>query len=147
MFSRSVGGHRQKANAPRRSGEHGVGVEAKAKGSKKKSLPSKEQFMELHGNANPPFVVPEGVAEAKTIRIIDGRYNLQFTVADGGAISVDGEAYRLRYCDETHFKAESMETGKSAGFFHICQFGERVIDRGCIVTKMATEAENQQTGE
>ncbi len=27
------------------------------------------------------------------------------------------------------------ETGKSAGFFHICQFGETVIDRGCVVTK------------
>ena len=68
--------------------------------------------------------------ETRTIRIIDGRYNPQFTVQDGGCITVDGKLYRLRYCDETHFKAENAETGKSAGFFHICQFGEKVVDQG-----------------
>lgn len=88
------------------------------------------------GNPNPPFVVPEAVAEARIIRIIDGHYNLRFTVKDGGRIRVDGKPYRLHYCDETHFRAENMETGRSAGVFHICQFGETVIDRGSVVTKI-----------
>lgn len=92
--------------------------------------------MEMCGNANPPFVVPEAVKESRTIRIIDGQYNLRFTIEDGGRISVDGKPYRLHYCDETHFRAEDVETGKNAGFFHICQFGEKVIDRGCAVTKI-----------
>ncbi len=92
--------------------------------------------MEMRGNVHPPFVVPEGVKENRTIRIIDGRYNLRFTVEDGGLIIVDSKPYRLHYADETHFKAENVETGKSAGFFHICQFGETVIDRGCVVTKI-----------
>ncbi len=92
--------------------------------------------MEMRGNVQPPFVVPEGVKESRMIRIIDGHYNLRFTVEDGGRINVDGKPYRLHYCDETHFKAENVETGKSAGFFHICQFGETVIDRGCVVTKI-----------
>ncbi len=92
--------------------------------------------MEMCENVQSPFVVPESIKETKIIRIIDGRYNLRFTVEDGGRISVDGKAYRLHYCDETHFRAENVETGKSAGFFHICQFGETVIDRGCVVTKI-----------
>jgi hypothetical protein len=92
-----------------------------------------------HGNAHSPFVAPESTTDRRTIRIIDGHYTPQFTVEDGGGITVDGRPYRLHYCDETHFRAENMETGQSAGFFHICQFGERVIDQGCIVKKMPTE--------
>lgn len=59
----------------------------------------------------------------KIIRIIDGRYNPKFTVPDGGFITVDGKPYRLEYIDETHFLTEGC-------YFHICDFGERVIDRG-----------------
>lgn len=59
----------------------------------------------------------------KTIRIIDGQYNEKFRVQDGGFITVDGEPYQLHYCDETHFRIGST-------YYHICQFGERVIDRG-----------------
>lgn len=90
--------------------------------------------MELHGNAYPPFVPPGATQEAKIIRIIDGRYNPHFTVRDGECITVDGKLYRLHYIDETHFRAENVETGKG-DFFHICQFGENVIDQGRIVEK------------
>ena len=41
--------------------------------------------------------------DTKKIRIIDGHYNLQFMVEDGGYISVDGKPYHVRYLDETHF--------------------------------------------
>jgi hypothetical protein len=91
--------------------------------------------MELHGNAYPPFVPPGATKESKTIRIIDGRYNPQFTVLDGEYITVDGKLYRLHYVDETHFKTENVETGRCT-FFHICQFGENVIDQGSIVAKV-----------
>ena len=67
--------------------------------------------------------------ETKMIRIIDGHYNLQFTVQDGGYISVDGKPYQLRYLDETHFDI-------SGRCWHICQFGENVIDRGQDVRLM-----------
>jgi len=92
--------------------------------------------MELHGNDRRPFSPPEATTETRIIRIIDGSYNLQFSIEDGDCISVDGKPYRLHYCDETHFKAENMGTGRSAGFFHICEFGQRVVDRGCVVAKM-----------
>ena len=99
--------------------------------------------MELCGNAYPPFVPPGATLETKTIRIIDGRYNLQFTVPDGGHIKADGKLYQLHYLDETHFRAVNTETGHGT-FFHICQFGERVIDQGVIVEKMNTEAAKPQ---
>lgn len=72
------------------------------------------------------FRVPEAEAntpETKMIRIIDGQYNEKFRVADGGYINVDGKPYQVHYCDETHFRIGSTH-------YHICQFGERVIDRG-----------------
>ena len=94
--------------------------------------------MEMYGNPYPPFVPPGAAMEAKTIRIIDGRYNLQFTVQDGETITVDGKPYQLHYLDETHFRAVNAETGNGT-FFHICQFGENVIDRGSVVTKMDTK--------
>lgn len=89
--------------------------------------------MEIRGNAYPPFLPPGAATEARIIRIIDGHYNLQFTVEDGGWITVDGKPYQLHYMDETHFRTNRQ-------CFHICQFGERVIDRGCIVAKIDKEA-------
>ena len=71
--------------------------------------------------------------ESKTIRIIDGRYNEKFRVQDGGFITVDGQPYQLRYLDETHFEV----CGRC---WHICQFGERVIDRGRNVQPNTPEA-------
>ena len=70
--------------------------------------------------------------DTKKIRIIDGHYNLQFLVEDGGYISVDGKPYQLRYLDETHFDIAGR-------CYHICQFGELVIDRGQDVRKMEME--------
>ena len=84
--------------------------------------------------------------EPKIIRIIDGRYNLQFTLEDGGCITADGKLYRLQYLDATHFRAVNAETGHGT-FFHICQFGERVIDQGILVEKMDADAANLQTKE
>lgn len=78
------------------------------------------------GQYGPRFRVPDeaaSTAETKLIRIIDGRYNPKFTVPDGGFITVNGLPYQLRYMDETHFEA----TGRC---FHICQFGEMIIDKG-----------------
>ena len=78
------------------------------------------------GQYGPRFRVPDeaaSTAETKLIRIIDGRYNPKFTVPDGGFITVDGRPFRLEYIDETHFRTEGC-------YFHICQFGGRVIDRG-----------------
>ncbi|MDR2818910.1 MAG: hypothetical protein LBB60_00010 [Desulfovibrio sp.] len=77
-----------------------------------------------------PFVI-EGVMtrEARIIRIIDGHYNAQFQVEDGGHISIDGNVYQLRYVDETHFSIG----GK---YWHICEFGECVIDKGAKVEKL-----------
>jgi hypothetical protein len=77
----------------------------------------------------------ENDMEAKTIRIIDGHYNLQFTVEDGGWITVDGKPHQVHYLDETHFAI-----GRYRECFHICQFGELSIDRGRIVAKMDKEA-------
>lgn len=85
--------------------------------------------MEPHGNTNPPFVAPEAVTGSRTVRIIDGQYNLKFTVKDQGWITVDGKPYQLHYIDETHFRINRQ-------YFHICQFGATVIDRGCVVAKM-----------
>ena len=97
--------------------------------------------MENCGNPYPPFAPPGAAQEAKIIRIINGRYSLQFTVADGGYITADGKLYRLQYIDETHFRAVNAETGHGT-FFHICQFGEKVIDQGIIVEKMDAGAAN-----
>ena len=74
----------------------------------------------------------EKIKANKTIRIIDGRYNLQFTVQDGEWITVDGKPYQLEYLDETHFRA------KGGRCLHICEFGERVVDQGSIVAKLDT---------
>lgn len=98
--------------------------------------------MESLGNNYPPFIPPGAVQEGKTVRIINGRYNLQFTVPDGGYIKADGKLYQLQYLDETHFRAVNAETGHGT-FFHICQFGERVIDQGIIVENMNSETANQ----
>jgi len=87
--------------------------------------------MKMCGNPYPPFVPPGAITEARTIRIIDGRYNPKFTVQDGEWITVDGKAYQVQYIDETHFRINGQ-------YFHICQFGERVVDQGCLVQKMET---------
>jgi hypothetical protein len=80
------------------------------------------------------FVVEgEMTREPREIRIIDGSYNEKFRVPDGGYITVDGKPYQLHYLDETHFSI------KGSGCWHICQFGERVIDRGQDVRKMEEE--------
>lgn len=86
--------------------------------------------MEPRGNAYPPFVPPGATKESRRIRIIDGHYNLQFTIEDRGWIIVDGKPYQVHYIDETHFRINRQ-------YFHICQFGENVIDRGSVVEKMA----------
>ena len=80
----------------------------------------------MQGNLYPPFVPPGATSEARMIRIIDGHYNLQFKVADGGHITVDGKQYQLHYIDDTHFRIGRQ-------YFHICQFGEQTIDRGMDV--------------
>jgi riboflavin synthase alpha subunit len=84
----------------------------------------------LEGRIDAPFSPPETKQEDKMIRIINGRYEEQFTVPDGGSITVDGVQYRLHYIDETHFQATNVETGRNANYFHICQFGQLVIDQG-----------------
>jgi hypothetical protein len=96
--------------------------------------------MEMRGNPYPPFVPPGAALESRTVRIIDGHYNLQFTVEDGGWISVDGKPYQVNYIDETHFRINRQ-------YFHICQFGENVVDKGCIVETMDTPEANPQTVE
>ena len=83
--------------------------------------------METYGPGYQPFIPPGATTEARTIRIIDGRYKLQFTVQDGESITVDGRPYQLEYLDETHFRAVGGRC------WHICEFGERVIDQGCEV--------------
>jgi hypothetical protein len=94
--------------------------------------------MELNGNDFAPFVPPGAAKESRIIRIVDGRYNLQFEVEDGGFITVDGKGpYQLRYMDETHFQV--VHPDGHGQYFHICQFGETVIDRGNIVAKMNKE--------
>ena len=60
--------------------------------------------MEICGNTYPPFVPPGATSEARTVRIIDGHYNLQFTVQDGEWITVNGEPCQVHYIDETHFR-------------------------------------------
>jgi hypothetical protein len=85
--------------------------------------------MEIHGNTYAPFVPPGATREARTIRIIDGRYNPIFTIQDGEWLTVDDKAYQVRYIDETHFQIDGQ-------YFHICQFGENVVDQGRIVKKM-----------
>jgi len=82
----------------------------------------------MQGNPYPPFVPPGATKESRIIRIIDGHYNLQFEVADGGFITVDGKAHQVHYIDETHFKLGGQ-------YFHICQFGEQTIDKGRRVEK------------
>jgi hypothetical protein len=67
--------------------------------------------------------------ETKQIRIIDGHYNLQFLVEDGGYISSSGKRYQLHYLDATHFSI-------NGSCYHICEFGERVIDKGVKVEKV-----------
>ena len=89
--------------------------------------------MELHGNGYVPFIPPGATT--------DGHYNLQFTVQDGEWITVDGKPYQLEYLDETHFRA------KGGGCFHICEFGQRVVDQGGIVAKMDTEPTTPQDKE
>ena len=89
--------------------------------------------MEICGNTYPPFVPPGATSEARTVRIIDGHYNLQFTVQDGEWITVNGEPCQVHYIDETHFRINRQ-------YFHICQFGEKTIDQGIVVEKMHKEA-------
>ncbi|MDR2668395.1 MAG: hypothetical protein LBC14_00405 [Desulfovibrio sp.] len=80
-----------------------------------------------------PFVVEgEMTREPREIRIIDGSYNEKFCVPDGGYITVDGTPYQLHYVDETHFSINGT-------YWNICQFGERVVDRGRDVRKMEEE--------
>jgi hypothetical protein len=83
--------------------------------------------------------------DAKIIRIIDGRYNLQFTVQDGGHIrDAEGKVWTLHYLDETHFRL----VGPSQIYgtcYHICEFGEKVIDRGTVVEKV--DAQDMRTPE
>jgi hypothetical protein len=84
-----------------------------------------------YGSPVSPFVVEgEMTREPREIRIIDGHYNEKFRIPDGGFISVDGKHYQLHYLDETHFYV------KGSGCWHICQFGECVIDRGQDVRKV-----------
>ena len=97
--------------------------------------------MEMQGNGYVPFIPPGATTEARTIRIIDGHYNLQFEVEDGGWITVDGKPYQLEYLDEPHFKS------KGGRCFHICEFGQRVVDQGSIVEKMDMQAANTQAEE
>jgi hypothetical protein len=80
-----------------------------------------------------PFVI-EGVMtrEARIIRIIDGNYNEKFQVEDGGHISIDGSVYQLRYVDETHFSIRDK-------YWHCCEFGELVVDKGRDVRKFDGE--------
>jgi len=85
--------------------------------------------MESCGKGYQPFIPPGATKEARTIRIINGRYKLLFTVQDGESITVDGKTYQLEYLDETHFRA------KGGRCWHICEFGERVIDHGSEVKK------------
>ena len=59
----------------------------------------------------------------RLIRIIDSRYNLKFTVPDGGCITIDGVPYKLEYVDETHFYTQGQHC-------HIWDFGANFIDRG-----------------
>jgi hypothetical protein len=73
--------------------------------------------------------------ETKRIRIIDGHYKLQFTVEDGGWITVNDKPYQVHYLDETHFAI-----GQYRQCYHICQFGEQTIDQGHTVAKMDREA-------
>lgn len=78
---------------------------------------------------------------ANTIRIIDGRYNDLFEIEDGSFILVDGKKYQLRYLDPTHFKVVG---GWS---YHICEFGERVVDKGAKVEKYIPPAPHLDSGE
>jgi len=63
------------------------------------------------------------------IRIIDGKYNDLFEVEDGGFILVNEKKYQVRYLDPTHFKIVGGWT------YHICEFGERILDKGMKVEK------------
>ena len=83
-----------------------------------------------------PFVI-EGVMtrEEREIRIVDGSYNEKFRVPDGGHICIDGLVYQVRYIDEAHFAIGSR-------YWHICQFGELVVDKGRDVRKL--EASEKQ---
>jgi hypothetical protein len=83
-----------------------------------------------------PFVI-EGLMtrEPREIRIIDGHYNEKFRLPDGGFISVDGKPYQLHYLDETHFAVNAV----NGRCWHICEFGERVVDQGREVRKFEEE--------
>jgi hypothetical protein len=81
------------------------------------------------GTSIRPFVTEDMTSEKREIRIIDGQYNEYFRVKDGGYILIDGNVYQLHYVDETHFSI-----GRK--YWHICQFGECVIDKGAKVEKM-----------
>jgi hypothetical protein len=69
------------------------------------------------------------IVETRKIRIINGSYKLQFEIEDGGSIMADGSIYQLHYLDQTHFAVGSPR-GRC---WHICEFGEKVIDRGVEV--------------
>ena len=90
----------------------------------------KNGIMNSYGPGYQPFIPPGATTEPRIIRIIDGGYNLQFTVEDGGCITLDGKEYQLEYLDETHFRA------KGGRCWHICEFGQRVIDQGREVRKV-----------
>jgi hypothetical protein len=97
----------------------------------------RRSIMERNGEGLPggspirPFIIEgEMTRDPREIRIIDGHYHEKFRVPDGGYITVDGKPYQLHYLDETHFYV------KGSGCWHICQFGERVIDMGQDVRKM-----------
>ena len=79
----------------------------------------------MRGSFIPPFTPdhPNATSPERVIRIIDGSYNLQFTVQDGHEIIVDGYIHQLFYVDETHFRIGRQ-------YFHICQSGEQTIDQG-----------------
>lgn len=73
----------------------------------------------------------------KGIRFIDSDYNDKFTLPDGGRILItdpDGgkKEYTCRFIDPYHF-----ELGSGAfSIYHICEFAERMEQRGCRVEPM-----------
>jgi hypothetical protein len=95
-----------------------------------------QDIMETGGRNTRPFIIEgEMTRPTRTIRIIDGHYHDKFRVADGGYIKVNGKMYQLNYLDETHF---SVNGGRC---WHICEFGERVIDQGADVQAVTTGEE------
>jgi len=92
--------------------------------------------MEMCGNAYPPFVPPGAAMETRTIRIIDGQYNLRFTMQDGEWITVDGVLYQVFYIDECHIRIEGPNVHNCQKYYHTCQFGKLTFDRGRDVHKV-----------